>query len=164
MTDAAEFIDAALRSEVSWNQTADHAAAEASRLRVYGASVGAVRGTIRNAERKYPGLDHDEITALSSELWDVPVFERRLATIVLLQSNVRILRVSDLTRVEGFVRAARLPSLADPLADDVLRPLIEGMDGRDRAKAMVVLERWAGDPDEWLRRAASRLGDRDGGL
>ena len=52
--------------------------------------------------RRYRDLVHDDITALSSELWAVPVFERRLAAIVLLQSRVT-LKNTDLTRIEGFV-------------------------------------------------------------
>lgn len=66
----------------------------------------------------------------------VPVFERRLAAVVLLQSHLAVLDNSDLTRIEGFLRGARLRELADPLAVDV------------------VLERWLQDPDPWLRRAA----------
>ncbi len=155
MTEPADFIDAALRLEASWSSSVDDLARQAPELEFYGASVGAIRGTIRNAERRYPNLAHDEITALSSELWAPPVFERRLAAIVLLQSNARLLRNSDLTRIEGFVRTAGLAALADPLATDVIRPMVERLDAQGRAKADIVLDRWAADPDPWLRRAAA---------
>ncbi|MEB0015208.1 DNA alkylation repair protein, partial [Glaciimonas sp. Cout2] len=79
--------------------------------------------------RRYPGLTHDEVTALSTELWDVPVFERRFAAVVLLQSNVALLTNTDLTRIEGFLRDARLAALADPLARDVTRPLVGRLSG-----------------------------------
>ena len=79
-------------------------------LRFYGASVGAVRGTVRDADRRYPGMSHDEVTALAAELWSEPVYERRLAAIVLLQRHLAVLRGSDLTRVEQFLRDARVPS------------------------------------------------------
>jgi hypothetical protein len=154
MTERAEFIDAALQLEASWSPAIAELAGQAPELEFYGASVGAIRGTIRNAERRYPNLDHDEITALSSELWASPVFERRLAAIILLQSHVTLLRNSDLTRIEGFVRTARLVALADPLATDVIRPMIERLDAAGRAKADVVLNRWEADHDPWLRRAA----------
>jgi hypothetical protein len=36
------------------------------------------------------------------------------------------------------------------------------MDAQGRAKAHVVLDRWAADPDTWLRRAAARSRDQDG--
>lgn len=154
MTQLADFIDAALQLEASWSTATAQLAREAPELEFYGASVGAIRGTLRNLERRYPNLGHDEITALSSELWAMPVFERRLTAIILLQSHVALLRNSDLTRIEGFVRTATLAALADPLATDVIRPLLEQLDAPGRAKAAVVLERWVADGDPWLRRAA----------
>ncbi|CAH0189878.1 hypothetical protein SRABI83_01638 [Arthrobacter sp. Bi83] len=123
-------------------------------LQFYGSSVGAVRGAIRDALRRHSDLTHDEVTALSSELWAVPVFERRLAAVVLLQSKVRLLMNSDLTRIEGFVRTARLRDLVDPLAVDVVGPLMEGLDAQGRGRADAVLDRWAEESDVWLRRAA----------
>jgi hypothetical protein len=154
VTQPADFIDAALQLEASWSPASAELARQAPELEFYGASVGAIRGTLRNAERRYPNLSHDEITALCSELWAVAVFERRLAAIILLQSHVALLRNSDLTRIEGFVRSARLPALADPLATDVIRPMLGRLDAQGRAKADVVLDRWLLDPDPWLRRAA----------
>ena len=152
MTEAAEFIDAALQRETSWTPPNDDR--ESSGLASYGASVGAVRGTVRDASRKFRGLSHDEITALASELWSAAVFERRLAAVVLLQSNVGLLVVSDLTRLEGFVRDGRLRSLVDPLATDVIGPLVERLDDTGRARAYVALDRWATENNVWLRRAA----------
>jgi len=152
MTEAAEFIDAALQRETSWSPPNDDR--ESSGLASYGASVGAVRGTVRDAMRKFRGLTHDEVTALASELWAVPVFERRLAAVVLLQSNVGLLDNSDLTRIEGFVRDGRLRSLVDPLATDVIGPLIERLDDTGRGRAYIALDRWTLENSVWLRRAA----------
>jgi DNA alkylation repair enzyme len=154
VSEAADFIDAALQHEAS-----PHSAVSAGRdgLLRYGASIGAIRGSIRDATRRYHGMSHDEITALSSELWSAPVFERRLAAVVLLQSNAHLLRHSDLTRLEGFIRSAGSSTLVDPLVTDVLRPLLDGLDDRDRARVRVVIERWIRDPDAELRRAAVML-------
>jgi 3-methyladenine DNA glycosylase AlkD len=152
MTEAAEFIDAALQRETSWTPPTDDRGS--SSLESYGASVGAVRGTVRDALRKFRGLTHDEVTALASELWAVPVYERRLAAVVLLQSNVKLLDNSDLTRIEGFVRDGRLRSLVDPLATDVVGPLIEALDDTGRTRANVALDRWILENNVWLRRAA----------
>ncbi|WP_105034608.1 DNA alkylation repair protein [Cryobacterium aureum] len=99
-------------------------------------------------------MSHDEVTALSSELWNVPVFERRLAAIVLLQSNVTRLDNTDLTRIEGFLRGAGLPELVDPLTVDIVLPLMQGLTGANRARADATLVRWLGDGDSSLRRAA----------
>ena len=152
MSEAGEFVDAALQREGSWQRAAEQQASLGRGLRYYGASVGAVRGTIRDAVRRYRGLTHDGVTALSSSSGAVPVFERRLAAVVLLQSNVR-LDNSDLTRLEGFVREAGTPALVDPLAVDVIGPLVEALQPRDRARAETILDRWAQDRDIWLRRA-----------
>ncbi|WKK73304.1 DNA alkylation repair protein [Rathayibacter oskolensis] len=115
--------------------------------------MGAVRGTVRDALIKFPGLDHDEITALSSELWAPPVFEPRLAAVVLLQSRVPLLRASDLTRLEGFLRDSRVDALTDPLAHDVVRPLRARLDGQARSRAETVLDRWATEGGRLARAA-----------
>lgn len=154
MSDAGNFIDAALQREGSWLRAEDLHSRFGAGLQYYGASVGAVRGAVRDALNRHRGLAHDDITALSSELWSVPVFERRLAAAVLLQSRVRILDNGDLTRIEGFLRSARLRELGDPLAIDVVGPLVSGLDLLARVRADSVLDRWAREPDAWLRRAA----------
>jgi hypothetical protein len=154
MTEPAEFVDATLRREGDEYRAAAERERLGSDLAFYGASVGAVRGTVRDALRRHPGLTHDEVTALSSELWAPRVFERRLAAVVLLQSRVSMLRNSDLTRIEGFVRDARSRALVDPLAVDVIGLLVESLDGAGRTRADAALDRWSVEPDAWLRRAA----------
>ena len=179
MSEAGEFIDLCLQREASWRRAEQlqarlETAPAGSGLRFYGTSVGAVRGTVRDAGRRYPGLSRDEVAALSSELWGsvlegselersdlegselraAPVFERRLAAVVLLQNNVKLLTNSDLTRLEGFIRQARVPDLVDPLAVDVVGPLVDGLDVLARVRADSVLDRWVREPDAWLRRAA----------
>lgn len=155
MSDAAEFVDAALQREGSWSRAEDYRLRLSGGLQFYGASVGAIRGAIRDARRRYRGMTHDDITALSSELWAVPVFERRLAAVVLLQAHVGLLLGTDLTRIEGFLREAVTSALIDPLAVDVVKPLVSALDPRARARADLVLDRWARDSDVSLRRAAA---------
>ncbi|MCU1507928.1 MAG: alkylation repair protein [Glaciihabitans sp.] len=157
MTAAADFIVATLQNEGDEYRAADARERLGSDLRFYGASVGAVRGTVRDALRRQPPLTHDEVTALASELWDVPVFERRLAAVVMLQANVRLLIHSDLTRIEGFLRDGRVIELVDPLVADVVRPLLANLDESARVKAQVVVARWKSDRNEWLRRASANL-------
>lgn len=84
-----------------------------------------------------------------------PVFERRLAAVVLLQSRVGLLGHSDLTRIEGFLRSAETAELATPLVQDVVVPLLNRLDGRSRHKAGAVIDRWRQDPDPQLRHAAA---------
>ena len=157
MSDAGDFVDAALQLEATWQRAIDDEARIGIDLRFYGASVGAVRGTIRDIGHRYPGLGRDEITALSSELWHPPVFERRLAAIVLLQTHLRLLDNSDLTRLEGFLRDARTLALAEPFIGAVISPLIGSLDAPGRARANIVLARWSADSNPWLRHAALQL-------
>jgi hypothetical protein len=154
---AAEFIDRTLRFEGSEFRAEADAERIGGGLRFYGASVGAIRGTVRDAGRRHPGLTHDEVTALAAELWEEPVYERRLAAIVLLQGQVRMLRGNDLTRIEQFLRDARVGELVDPLAADVVRPLLDRLEGAEAERARRIIERWATDPDPMLRRAAALL-------
>ncbi|MGW4928379.1 DNA alkylation repair protein [Agromyces sp. NPDC004153] len=154
---AAEFIDRTLQAEGSEFRAETDAERIGGGLRHYGASVGAVRGTVRDAGRRHPDMTHDEVTALAAELWAEPVYERRLAAIVLLQGNVRMLRGSDLTRLEQFLRDARARELVDPIATDVVRPLLDRLEGAEATRALRIIERWAIDPDPNLRRAASLL-------
>ncbi|MGW9630940.1 DNA alkylation repair protein [Agromyces sp. NPDC055520] len=139
----AEFIDRTLRAEGSDERASADAARIGGGLRFYGASVGAVRGTVRDARRRHPELTHDEVTALASELWAEPVYERRLAAIVLLQGQGPTLVVSDFTRLEQLLRSAGARELVDPLIADVVRPLLERLEGADRARARRIVDRWA---------------------
>ena len=154
VSDAGDFVDKALQYEGDWYRADAERERLNSDLQFYGASVGAVRGTVRDAARKFPGMSHDEVTALASELWSVPVYERRLAAVVLLQSNVRMLRSSDLTRIEHFVRHSAHAELADPLARDVIAPLLPLLDPVGRRRADAVLDRWERGDDPWLARAS----------
>ncbi|WP_026548185.1 DNA alkylation repair protein [Paenarthrobacter nicotinovorans] len=155
MSEAGEFMDHTLQMESTWEKAAEASERLGGALKVYGASVGAVRGTVRDALKRYKNLDHDEITALSSELWAEPVFERRLAAVVLLQTKSGILVNTDLTRIEGFIRQAGTRELVDPLAVDVVKPLMARLEGQAKERAERVLERWAADPDPELRHAAA---------
>jgi hypothetical protein len=155
MSSAGDFIDAALQYEVSpYSYPTD----EPDGLLRYGTSVGAIRGTLRDALRRYPAMSHDEITGLSSELWSTPVFERRQAAIILLQTHLELLVATDLTRLEGFIRSAASTVLVDQLIDDVVSPMLARMDTPTRIRVQAVVKRWAADPDAALVSSARRLG------
>jgi len=159
--DAADFIDATLQNEGAWYRADEVASRMGGALGSYGASVGAVRGTVRDAGRKFKDLGRDDVVALASLLWGQPgpgrkpVYERRLAAVVLLQSRVAMLRHTDLTRLEGFIRSAHSGELIIPLINDVVVPLLKVLDGPGRQRAGVVITRWSQDPDGWIRHAAS---------
>ena len=160
MEEPEAFIDRTLRAEASeWRTWADGDASVGG-LRVYGASVGAVRGVVRDALRRYRGMTHDETVALASQLWRTPVFERRLAAMVLLQSRVETLTGNDLTRIEGFLREAGVPALIEPLTVDVVRPLLARLTGAEAERAERIVARWAHADAAGLRSAAALLSER----
>lgn len=160
---AADFIDATLQKEGTWYRADDVGSRLGGLLGSYGSSVGAVRGTVRDALRKFRTLEHDGVTQLASALWSqpgpgvLPIYERRLAAVVLLQSRVKLLRPTDLTRIEGFLRTAHTAELTDPLLADVVVPLLRGLGPRDRQRADVILARWRIDPAPGLPAAAAYL-------
>lgn len=141
-TPAADFIDRTLRMEASEERASADAARIGGELRFYGASVGAVRGAVRDARRRHPGLTHDEVTALASELWSEPVYDRRLAAVVLLQGQLPMLLVTDFTRLEQMLRSAGVRELADPLMTDVALPLLDRLEGVESARARRIVDRW----------------------
>lgn len=154
MSQAADFIDAALQYEVSpYAYPADGS----DGLLHYGTSVGAIRGTIRDALKRYSGMSHDEVTALSSELWAPAVFERRQAAIILLQANADSLVANDLTRIEGFIRSAGSDALVDQLVTEVVGPMLTNIDVDAVPAVQTILRRWASDLDPKVKSAGLHL-------
>ena len=141
-TPAADFIDRTLRMEASEERASADSERIGGGLRFYGASVGAVRGAVRDVRRRHPELTHDEVTALASELWSAPVYERRLAAVVLLQGQLPTLLVSDFTRLEQMLRSAGVRELIDPLMTDVALPLLDRLEGVEAARARRIVDRW----------------------
>jgi hypothetical protein len=160
VSEEADFIDAALQYEVS---PYVYPIEEPDGLTRYGTSVGAIRGTVRDARRRYPGMSHDDMAALSSELWAAPVFERRAAAIVLLQTFVESLVANDLTRIEGFLRTAASTALVEQLTADVLLPMFDRMDASTLARVRPVLARWVADPDATISTTGVRLREAGSG-
>jgi hypothetical protein len=152
--DACELIDEALQYESSWQRAEEHRARFGGGVEYYGTSVGAIRATLRDTLRRFGDLSHDEITALSSLLWAAEVYERRLAATILLQTHLGQLVVSDLTRLEGFLRASGPTDVGLVLARDVIRELVHSLGARDRARAEAVVARWAHSDNPALRGAA----------
>jgi 3-methyladenine DNA glycosylase AlkD len=117
------------------------------------AFLGATLWQIQSAVRDIAGgaaLDHDELTALVDELWSRPVFERRMAAVLLLERRDDALGVADLPLIERLVRESKTWALVDNLAGDVLGALVQ----RDPDGVTPEMDRWATDADFWVRRAA----------
>jgi 3-methyladenine DNA glycosylase AlkD len=120
-----------------------------SRLEHYGVSVPAIRCVARSVHAGHPNLGHDELVALVTALWEVPVHERRMVAVEILDLYSSRLRPSDMPWLELLVRESRTWALVDGLAASVVGPLVER-----EPEAAAVLDRWAVDEDFWIRRSA----------
>jgi 3-methyladenine DNA glycosylase AlkD len=120
-----------------------------SDLEFLGVTVSDIRGVIRRFSAEHPNLSHEEVVALAEELWRKPVFERRLAAVILLDTHAELLSPRDLKLIERRIRESKTWALVDVLAVHVVGSLVL------RYPATVtVLDRWAQDDDFWVRRSA----------
>ncbi|MGC4152518.1 MAG: DNA alkylation repair protein [Propionicimonas sp.] len=119
-----------------------------SELDHYGVSVPGVRAVVKQVTGRLE-LDHDHVVELARLLWFEPVHERRAAAAELLEQQVDVLRRDDIDLLEQLLRESRTWALVDNLAASVVGPLVE----REETLGEV-LDRWATDPDFWIRRSA----------
>ena len=115
-----------------------------------GATVWQVDAEMKTWATAHPGLAHDELVALVLELWSRPPFERRMAAVMALERSTRLLSPADLDLVERLVRESGTWALVDGLAANVVGGILQA----DRASVEPVLDRWAVDPDFWVRRTS----------
>ena len=114
-----------------------------------GATVWQIDGVVRAFVREHGILPHDQLVALVSALWERLVHERRMAAVALLSRHVAVLEPADMPLLERLIRESRTWALVDGLAGDVLARVL-----LSHPEIASVLDRWATDPDFWLRRAA----------
>ena len=141
-------IDAGLRSRARPERAAAERAYLKSELDHYGTSVPATRAAVSEAVRGL-ALDHDAVVGIAEQLWAEPIHERRAAAAELLEQRVDLLDAADLPLLERLLRESRTWALVDNLAASVVGPIAE----RDPS-VTEVLDRWADDPDFWIRRSA----------
>lgn len=108
-----------------------------------------VRRTVRTVARESAVRSREDVLGVATALWPAQVHERCLAAVELLVAHAGVLVGADLDMLEALLRAAGTWALVDPLAEKVVGDVVE----RDPVAADV-LDRWAGDPDLWLRRSA----------
>lgn len=115
--------------------------------------LGATVWQIRTAVKEISGdqdIGHDDVVGLVEVLWASPVFERRMASVFLLDRFADRLGVADLPLIERLVRESLTWALVDGLAGDVLGALVSA----DPERVTPALDRWATDDDFWIRRAS----------
>ena len=121
-----------------------------SDLQFLGASVWEIRRVVQAFVRGAAPLTHDALAALVTALWAEPIHERRMAAIVLLELHPMLLGPADLPLIERLLRESRTWALVDGLATDV----VGGILAQSRAEVEPILDRWATDPDFWIRRSS----------
>lgn len=144
----AERIDELLRQRGTPERAAQEQRYLKSELDHYGVTVPALRSVVKEVTSRL-ALDHDDIVELAELLWAAPVHERRAAAAELLEQRVDQLRADDVELLERLLRESKTWALVDNLAASVVGPLAE----REEAVGKV-LDRWAVDPDFWIRRSA----------
>jgi 3-methyladenine DNA glycosylase AlkD len=120
-----------------------------SDLEFLGLTVGGIRAVVRHFEKEQPQTSHRKLVALVEELWRKPLFERRLAAVILLEDHDDLLSPKDLELIERLVRESKTWALVDALAGDVAGAVI-----LRHPAATSTLDRWARDDDFWVRRSA----------
>jgi 3-methyladenine DNA glycosylase AlkD len=121
-----------------------------SELEFFGESVWEIRRVTKALVSGAKPLAHDDMVALAEALWAEPIFERRMASVVLLELHPKLLTSADLPLIERLLRESLTWALVDALATDV----IGGILARSPLEVTPLLDRWSTDPDFWIRRAS----------
>jgi 3-methyladenine DNA glycosylase AlkD len=145
----ADLITDELRAVAQPERAVSEKAYLKSHLEFLGASVWEIR-RLGQAFSKGTSLTHDELVGLVEALWAEPLFERRMAAAVLLELHPKLLSPADLPLIERLLRESRTWALVDWLASDV----VGGILSRSHGEVTPVLDRWATDPDFWIRRSS----------
>jgi 3-methyladenine DNA glycosylase AlkD len=132
--------------------TPERAVAEKAYLKLdlefAGVAVPAMRSAVIAWCRDRRDLTHDHLTGTVRELWTSPLYESRQAAVILLERQARLLGPADIGLLEQLLRRSGTWALVDGLAANVVGDLAE------RADVTATLDRWAIDPDFWIRRSA----------
>jgi 3-methyladenine DNA glycosylase AlkD len=144
---------AALEAAIRAAGTPERAVSERAYLKISleftGTAVPAARSLVRAWRRDHPGLTRDLLTGVAAALWSRPVFDCRMAALLLLADQRALLTAADVPLVERLLRDSGTWALVDSLAADVMGSLVERY-----PELSATLDRWSADPDFWLRRSA----------
>jgi 3-methyladenine DNA glycosylase AlkD len=142
-------IEAALRALGTPERALSAKAYLKSDLDFTGTTAPATRSVVRSWCQPRPALSHAELTAMTRALWARPPFECRMAAVMVLDRNARLLTAADMSLLEDLLRSARTWALVDSMAADLAGGLTERF-----PELNGTLDRWAADDDFWLRRSA----------
>jgi 3-methyladenine DNA glycosylase AlkD len=121
-----------------------------SKLEFAGTTVPQARAIVTAWRRAHPQLTRQRLTEVAAALWDGPIYECKLAAVLLLTDRRALLQADDAALVERMLRTAGTWALVDGLAADVMGSLVERFGDRLHP----TLDQWAADTDFWIRRSA----------
>lgn len=141
----------AIEAELARRGTPERAAGEKKYLKSDMRFLGATLADIRRVAKEVSTdarSDRIATIALVEELWREPVFERRMAAVLILQLAAQTLGSDELGLIERLIRGSRTWALVDVLSGDVVGEMAL------RLRIRRTLDRWARDGDFWVRRSS----------
>ena len=120
-----------------------------SELIFLGTDTRTVRETAKGALKSVPSLDRGGLLALVNALWPRGIFELRAVAVEALRARCGLLTAKDINLIERLLRDSHTWAFVDFLAVQIVGPLVVRF-----PELGAVLDRWAADPDFWVRRAA----------
>jgi 3-methyladenine DNA glycosylase AlkD len=120
-----------------------------SDLEHYGAGVPEIRRAVNAFAKTHPHLTHDELAAVIGELWARPVHECRMAAVMLLDLEDRLLGPEDLGLIESMIRGSLTWAYVDDLAGHAAGSLLIRYPELESR-----IDAWAVDSNFWVRRSA----------
>jgi 3-methyladenine DNA glycosylase AlkD len=141
-------IESTLRAVGTQERAEGEKAYLKSDLTFFGTTVWQIRAAVQDATGG-ESPDHDELVGLVEALWSEPIHERRMAAVMLLDLHPKLLSAADLPLVERLIRESLTWAYVDVLAGDVAGSLLTA-----DPSVEATLDRWATDPDFWVRRSS----------
>lgn len=142
-------IEATLRSLGSPDRAINEKRYLKSDLQFLGVRKPDIRSVVADVLKQDPDLDRHALVALVEALWATPVFEHRMASVILLDRRSDLLEAADIDLVERLLRESRTWAFVDELAVKVVGALVER-----NPELGSTLDRWATDVDFWIRRSS----------
>jgi 3-methyladenine DNA glycosylase AlkD len=120
-----------------------------SALEFHGVTVPDLRRACAEFCKAHPRMSLDELYALVDALYATDWFDLRSMGLLLLEKRRALLSPRDLPWLVGFARKSHNWGHVDLLATKVIGHVVANM-----PKPAPTLEKWARDPDFWVRRTA----------
>ena len=149
-TELADLISEELRAVARPERAAQEKRYLKSDLEFFGASVWEIRRVVQALVKGAEPLTRERLTTLVEALWAEPIHERRMAAVVLLELHPRLLGPADLPLIKRLLRESLTWALVDGLAGDVVGGILVA----SPTEVEPIMDRWASDPDFWIRRSS----------